>query len=195
MYHYIEGLISELTPTYVVIDVNGVGYYINITLNTYSNISSKERCRLYVHLIIREDAHLLYGFSDIVEKNIFLDLLGVPGIGASTARMILSSMGISEFQQAIVSGNVSLLQSVKGIGQKSAQRIVVDLKGKYDKAEFVKEIFNDGNNKLKEDALLALMALGFPKSVGEKAIMKVFRENPSVDKLEDLIKMSLKNMG
>jgi len=189
----LEGNIVEKTPTYVVIDCMGVGYQVHISLNTFSKIPSVGKCKLYTHLIIREDAHLLYGFADKHERQLFDLLISVSGVGASTARMILSSLNPSELEQVIASGNVSVLKSIKGIGEKSAQRIIVDLKDKIAKDLVSTDTVLPFLNPLREEALAALLALGFQKQAAEKAIDKSIKTS-SVSNVEELIKLSLKNL-
>lgn len=189
----IEGNIVEKTPTYVVIDCMGVGYQVHVSLNTFSAIPASGKCKLYTLLIIREDAHLLYGFADKHERHLFELLTSVSGVGASTARMILSSLNPSELEQVIASGNVATLKSIKGIGEKSAQRIIVDLKDKISK-----EVLHADNalpflNPLRDEALAALLALGFQKQAAEKAVDKTLKTSNS-STVEELIKLSLKNL-
>lgn len=189
----IEGNLVEKTPTYVVIDCMGVGYQAHISLNTFSKIPSSGKCKLFTLLIIREDAHLLYGFADKHERHLFELLTSVSGVGASTARMILSSLKPSELEQVIASGNVATLKSIKGIGEKSAQRIIVDLKDKISK-----EVVHADNvlpflNPLRDEALAALLALGFQKQAAEQAVDKSIKAS-SASTVEELIKLSLKNL-
>lgn len=189
----IEGNVVEKTPTYVVVDCMGVGYQVHISLNTFSTIPASGKCKIYTLLIIREDAHLLYGFADKHERHLFELLTSVSGVGASTARMILSSLNPSELEQVIASGNVAALKSVKGIGEKSAQRIIVDLKDKISK-----EVLHTDNvlpflNPLRDEALAALLALGFQKQAAEKAVDKTLKTMNS-STVEELIKNSLKNL-
>ena len=191
MYSFISGTVVEKNPTYVVIDNQGIGYMINITLNTFTAIGEQEKVKLFVHLSIREDAHVLYGFYTEQERELFLQLITVSGVGCNTARLILSSMTVSEAVDAIATNNVRMIQGVKGIGAKTAQRIVVDLHDKVGKLETGGEISPIGNNTLKEEALSALMVLGFNKTSIEKTLDKLLKqmENPTV---EELIKESLR---
>jgi Holliday junction DNA helicase RuvA len=189
----LEGNIVEKTPTYLVIDCMGVGYQVHISLNTFSKIPSVGKCKLYTLLIIREDAHLLYGFADKHERQLFELLTSVSGVGASTARMILSSLNPSELEQVIASGNVATLKSIKGIGEKSAQRIIVDLKDKIAKEIVSTDTVLPFLNPLREEALAALLALGFQKQAAEKALDKSIKTS-SVSNVEELIKLSLKNL-
>ena len=191
MYSFISGTVVEKNPTYVVIDNQGIGYMINITLNTFTAIGEQEKVKLFVHLSIREDAHVLYGFYTEQERELFLQLITVSGVGCNTARLILSSMTVSEAVDAIATNNVRMIQGVKGIGAKTAQRIVVDLHDKVGKLETGGEISPIGNNTLKDEALSALMVLGFNKTSIEKTLDKLLKqmENPTV---EELIKESLR---
>ena len=192
MYSFISGTVVEKNPTYVVIDNQGIGYFINITLNTFTAIGEQEKVKLFVHLAIREDAHVLYGFYSEKERELFLQLITVSGVGCNTARLILSSMTVKEAVEAIATNNVKMIQSVKGIGAKTAQRIVVDLHDKLGKFDIVEgEKTPAGYNTLKDEALSALMVLGFNKANIEKVLDKLMKQmqNPSV---EDLIKESLR---
>ncbi len=190
MYEYLEGKLVEKHPTHVVIDCGGVGYVLHISLNTYSRVGNGEKCRLFTHFVVREDAQQLFGFADKEEREVFRDLISVSGIGAATARMILSSMDPKEVQQAVLTGNVGALRSVKGIGEKTAQRVIIDLKGKFGKGEGIN--LSAGGNKLKEEALAALVMLGFAKNVSERAIEKAM--NGTAEKtVEQLIKEALKH--
>ena len=194
MINHIEGKLTEKTPTYVVIECGGIGYLLNISLHTYGKLSDSEKCKLFTHLAIREDAHTLYGFINQEEKNMFRQLISVSGVGASTARMILSSLSPAEVQQAILSGNVVQLKSIKGIGEKSAQRIIVDLKDKIGKVSMGTDVVTGGNNTMREEALAALTMLGFARNVGEKGIEKALKSNGTISSVEELIKQTLKNI-
>lgn len=197
MITHIEGKLIEKTPTYAVIDCGGVGYLLNISLHTFSKLNvlaKEERCKLYSHLSVREDAHVLYGFAEPEERIIFRHLISVSGVGSNTARMILSSLSPLEVQQAILSGNVGQLKSIKGIGEKSAQRIIVDLKGKLGKEELVSDFFMASNNIAKEEALSALVMLGFAKNSAEKVLEKVLKTEGAGYSVELLIKTALKNL-
>jgi holliday junction DNA helicase RuvA len=191
MLDFIKGEISELTPTYVIIELNGLGYHINISLFSFSKLQGVNTCKIYVHQVIREDAHLLYGFTSTDERGIFRQLISVSGIGANTARMILSSLSPDEVRNAIASGNEDLLKSIKGIGIKSAQRIIVDLKDKIGISTEFPQIFKTANNTLKKEALSALEILGFSRKNSEKSIDKLLANNSSMS-VEDLIKQALK---
>lgn len=192
MYSFISGKIAEKNPAYVVIDNQGIGYLINITLNTFASIGEQAEVKLYVHLAIREDAHVLYGFYTEEERSLFLQLITVSGVGCNTARLILSSLTVRETIDAISSNNIKAIQSVKGIGAKTAQRIIVDLQDKVSKLNIAEgEKTPIGYNTLKEEALSALMVLGFNRTSAEKILDKLMAqmENPSV---EQLIKEALR---
>jgi len=191
MYAFIKGELQEAKPTKVIIENQGVGYEINITLNTYSVIKDLKQVKLYTHLFVREDAHILYGFADENEKKLFQLLITVSGVGANTARLILSSLTTEEAYNAITSGNVSVLQSVKGIGGKTAQRLVIDLKDKLLKQDINAEKVGVSHNTLKDEALSGLLILGFNKGVAEKALNKVLKQS-DINSVESLIKETLK---
>lgn len=193
MYEYIQGKVAELTPANVVIDNNGIGYFINISLNTYSGLSGKEHAVVFVHQVVREDAHTLYGFINKSEREMFRHLISVSGIGANTGRMMLSSLSPSEIRDAILESNVKLLNSIKGIGAKTAQRIVVDLSDKVGKSEISGEIFVSPSNTNREEALSALVMLGFAKNTVEKILDKLLKEDATSD-VENLIKKALKSI-
>lgn len=194
MYEYLNGKLIEKNPAYVIIDCQGVGYFVNITLQTFSALPEKENCKLFIHFIVREDAQILYGFHDNFERNVFRNLLSVSGVGAATARMILSTLNSNEVIDAIARGDVALLKSVKGIGLKSAQRIIIDLKGKLDMTEDESSILSFGHNSLKEEALSGLVVLGFSKQMAEKGIEKALKVHPEIERVEQLIKEVLKLM-
>lgn len=194
MYDYIKGNVAELTPTYVVLDNHGVGYMINISLNSFNALQHQEDVvKVYVYEAIREDAHLLYGFTERRERELFLLLISVSGVGANTARMILSSLTPSDLEQTIASENVGILKSVKGIGAKTAERIIVDLKDKIklstdtllDKNQVTSEVF--------DEAMSALVMLGFTKQMSQKALKKLFTAEPTIT-VEQAIKKALKMM-
>ena len=192
MYSFISGTVVEKNPAYVIIDNQGIGYLINITLNTFTAIGEQEKVRLYVHLAIREDAHTLYGFYTEQERSLFLQLITVSGVGCNTARLILSSMTVKEAAEAIATSNTRLIQGVKGLGAKTAQRIVVDLHDKIGKLEIEEgEKTSPAYNTTRDEALSALMVLGFSKANIEKILDKLMKQmdNPAV---EDLIKESLR---
>ena len=192
MYSFISGKVAEKNPAYLVIDNQGIGYLINITLNTFTAIGEQEEVKLYVHLAIREDAHVLYGFYTEEERSLFLQLITVSGVGCNTARLILSSLSVKETVDAISSNNTKAIQNVKGIGAKTAQRIIVDLHDKLSKLNISEgEKTPAGYNTLKEEALSALMVLGFNRTSIEKILDKLMSkmENPNV---EQLIKEALR---
>ena len=192
MIEFIQGKIEELTPTQaVLLTPGGVAYDLNISVYTYSAIQGKDDARLYVYEAIREDAYILYGFSGKQERELFLMLISVPGIGGASARMILSSFSPSELIGIISSGNDALLKKVKGIGAKTAQRIVIDLKDKLKKNDFPTEIFATPNNTIKTEALSALTILGFSKAAVDKALDKLLKQMPEAT-VETLIKEALK---
>jgi Holliday junction DNA helicase RuvA len=193
MINYIKGTISEITPTSITIETGGVGYFINISINTFSKLDGKTEFKILVHEVIREDAHQLFGFAEKEERDIFRLLISVSGIGANTARMMLSSLSPSEIEKAIIESNVNLLKSVKGIGLKTAQRVIVDLKDKVGKQAGTGEIFTIQDNTKREEALSALVMLGFVKSAVIKVLDKITREDKNLT-VEDLIKKALKNL-
>lgn len=194
MIAYIDGKLTYKSPALVHLEVNGLGYEVQISLNTYSKIQSLNTCRLHTYLHIKEDAHTLYGFFDIAEKEVFLDLLSVSGVGASTARMILSSMQPEEVQRAILQENEKVLERVKGIGAKTAKRLILELKDKLSKHKDAIQISAITNNTITEDALNALIALGIARHAAETAISKAMKTVPHILNLEELIKQSLKSM-
>jgi holliday junction DNA helicase RuvA len=191
MYDYLLGKITELTPTYLVLENNNIGYLFNITVNTYSSLKVESNEKIFVHQIIREDAHLFYGFKEKKEREVFRMLISVSGIGANTARMILSSLTPEEVAQAISKENIHLLQSIKGIGAKTAQRMVVDLKDKMTKVQISDEIIYSEYNTTTQEALSALVMLGFQKSHVEKALSHITRDEKGLT-VEELIKKALK---
>jgi len=193
MYEYIKGDLVDLNPTSVVVDNNGIGYFLNISLSTYSKLSGRKNAMLLLHQVVREDAHLLFGFIDAGERQIFRYLISVSGVGVNTARVMLSSLSPSEIQTAILSNNVKTLQSVKGIGAKSAQRIIIELKDKLSKDSENIEFSIPQDNTTKDEALSALVMLGFSKNPVNKIVDKLFTANPS-SSVEDLIKLALKQL-
>lgn len=192
MYAYLEGKFTYKSPAQVYVDVNGVGYEVNISLNTYSDIVSLEKGKLFTHLQVKEDGHVLYGFSERQEKEMFLLLTSVSGVGAATARMMLSSLKSDEVRIAIVTGNIKLLESVKGIGKKTAERLVLELKDKVGKQPLGTDLSLPVNNSLEQDAFTALTALGISRQQAELSIKKIIRAEPDILHLEDLIKKALK---
>ncbi len=192
MYAFIEGTVVSLNPAAAVLNCRGVGYEIAISLNTYSFIKDKSECRLLTHLVVREDAHILFGFATENERSLFRHLITVSGIGANTARLILSSLPPSELSDAIIQGKTATLQRIKGIGGKTAQRIIIDLKDKLMKDTGIKEILGSTHNTSKEEALSALTLLGFNKSLAEKTIDKILESEGNSISVEQLIKSALK---
>ncbi len=193
MYAYLNGKFTFKSPAQVYIEVNGVGYEVNISLNTFSAIQHLEEGRLFTHLQVKEDGHILYGFFDRSEKEMFLYLTSVSGVGAATARMMLSSMRPEEVRSAIMQGNVRLMESVKGIGKKTAERLILELKDKVGKGLLAGgNVVAGSNNSIEQDAVTALVALGISRPQAEQAIHKIQNSDPSILKLEDLIKKALK---
>jgi Holliday junction DNA helicase RuvA len=194
MYAYIDGKLVFKCPAYVVIDAGGVGYHINISLNTYSFLGDAERCKLFTWLHVKEDAHTLYGFAEEGERRLFLHLISISGIGPNTGRMMLSSITPLEIQTAIISGNVSLIQRIKGIGPKSAQRIILELQDKLKKEGPDTLTVMPANKTVKDEALSALVMLGFVRNVAEKVLDQEIGKNAGVLTVEQLIKLALKNL-
>ena len=197
MIEYVRGEIAELTPAVAVIDCNGLGYAVNISLNTYSAIQGKSNCKLYIHEAIREDAHILFGFADKPEREIFQLLISVSGIGGNTARMILSAMSYSELVQVISSENVNMLKTVKGIGLKTAQRVIVDLKDKIKISSAdsldMPMAFGAFNNEVQEEAVAALTMLGFAAAPSQKVVQAILKEDPTTA-VAQVIKLALKRL-
>lgn len=191
MITHIRGRLIEKNPTYAIIETNGIGYFLNISLNTFSQIPDNESVILYTYLSVKEDSHTLFGFIDKTEREIFKLLISVSGVGPSIARTMLSSMSTDEIQHAIGSGNVSAIQSVKGIGAKTAQRVLVDLKDKISKTYVADEVSIAQNNTNKNEALSALEVLGFSKKQSEKIIDKILKEDSTLS-VAQLIKKALK---
>lgn len=189
----INGKLIEKTPTYVVIDCNGVGYELKISLNTFSQIGEEAMCMLYTHFVVREDAQLLYGFKETGERELFRLLISVSGVGSATAMMILSSLSPNETKGAILTGDVNTLKSVKGIGAKSAERIIIDLRDKIGKIDGSASISLSTNNTIKEEALSALVMLGFGKNPADKALNKILSSGEELT-VEELIKRTLKKL-
>jgi len=190
MISHINGKLVEKTPTYVVIDCNGVGYKLNISLQTYTSITT-ENCKLLTHLAVKEDSHTLFGFFTEDERLLFRHLISVSGVGPSTARMILSTYTADEITHFIITADVSSIQNVKGIGGKTAQRIIIDLKDKVGKGKETSDLLFTQDNTIKDEALSALLALGFTKKMAEKKIEHVLKNNPKEISVEDLVKKSL----
>ena len=199
MYEYISGLVTDLAPTYAVIEAAGVGYYINISLQTYAFLEGEKSARLYVHFAVREDAQVLYGFSTKQERELFRLLISVSGVGGNTARMILSTYSTSELRNIIATENAVLLKNVKGLGLKTAQKIIVELSGKMielgasDMMTPTIKTSNAQNNEAYNEALAALSMLGFQKAASEKALKAIFQESPSIS-VEEAIRSALKRL-
>lgn len=194
MFEYIDGKLAFKCPTYIVVEAGGVGYHLNISLNTYSNLADTERCKVYTWLHVKEDAHTLYGFADEGERRLFLHLISVSGIGPNTGRMMLSSITPAEIQTAIVNADFALIQRIKGIGAKSAQRLVLELQDKLKKEGSGSLMAAPLNNTVKEEALSALMMLGFAKPASEKAIDNAVKVGGQDLSVEQMIKIALKNL-
>lgn len=194
MYEYIKGQITSLNPAFVVVEAANIGYKINISLNTYEKLLNLRECLLLLHQAIREDAHVLYGFFTAEERDLFRDLISVSGIGCSTAILVLSSLKTNEITNAIISGNVSLLKSIKGIGPKTAQRMIVELQDSMKKT--AKDLFSPlvFNDEVFNEAVSALVMLGFKKQEAEKTVTRIIRENNHKLSVEEIIKLSLKGL-
>jgi len=193
MFAFLKGDFVLKTPASVQLDVNGVGYEVQITLNTYSRIQSLEGGTLLTHLHIQEDKHTIYGFYELAEKEMFLQLISISGVGAATARMMLSSMKPEEISRAILQGNSKALEGIKGIGKKTAERIILELRDKVGKIQATSNISPLINNSLEQDALNALIALGIARNTGEQVVKKVLAAEPGL-KVEDIIKKALKSL-
>ncbi|MBS9460812.1 Holliday junction branch migration protein RuvA [Flagellimonas sp. 389] len=193
MITHLNGKLVEKNPTYIVVECGGIGYFVNISLHTFSQLKDQENIRLYTHLQVKEDSHTLFGFLEQSEREIFRLLISVSGIGSSTARTMLSSLSPVQIRDAIANGDVPAIQSIKGIGAKTAQRVILDLKDKILKVYDMGEVSHQSNNTSKEEALSALEVLGFVRRQSEKVVDKVLSEDPSLS-VEDTIKFALKNL-
>tara|TARA_B100001093_G_C26287223_1_gene783707 strand:+ start:16 stop:597 length:582 start_codon:yes stop_codon:yes gene_type:complete len=193
MITHLKGKLVEKSPTNVVIEVNGIGYWVNISLTTFSQIPDNENIKLFTHLQIKEDSHSLYGFYSKKERDIFRLLISVSGIGSSTARTMLSSLNPQQVVEAISSNNVSIVQSVKGIGSKTAQRLIIELRDKILKIYDFDETYVNSNNTTREEALSALEVLGINKKSSERLVDKIIKENQDIS-VEEIIKETLKNI-
>jgi len=193
MITHIEGKLVEKNPTDIVIDCNGVGYFINVSLHTFSQLPNSENIKVYTHLQVREDAHTLFGFYEKAEREIFRLLVSVSGVGASTARTMLSSLTPDQVKDAIAAEDAVVIQSVKGIGTKTAQRVILDLKDKVLKVEGLSGISSSSSNTNKNEALSALETLGFARKQSEKICEKIIKQNPQAT-AEEIIKQALKNL-
>lgn len=190
----LQGIVQELTPTYTVVNVNGVGYYVGISLMTSQTLTLHHETRLFIQQIIREDAHLLFGFNSRLEKEMFNLLISVNGVGAVSALILLSTLSLSEIATAILSKNSTVIQKAKGVGAKTAERIIVDLKDKVQKFGTTEEnISTQANNKIKDESLSALEVLGISKRMSEKIADRIIKQNPSIS-VEELVKQILKNI-
>ncbi|HMR47518.1 MAG TPA: Holliday junction branch migration protein RuvA [Bacteroidia bacterium] len=194
MYDYISGKITHATATYIVVEANGVGYQLQVSLQTYSKLKDTQSAKVYTHLSIKEDAHLLFGFADEDERQLFRNLISVSGVGPGTARVMLSSLSTTELQRAITTGNVAVIKKIKGIGDKTAQRIVIDLKDKLGKAGTTAPVLLTQGNTIKEEALSALLTLGFNRNVAEKELNKVMAGGGELQSVEVLLREALKNL-
>lgn len=189
----LRGRLLEKNPTHIVVDCNGIGYEVNISLHTFSRLKGEEQITIYTHLQVKEDSHTLYGFMEKAERLVFRQLLSVSGIGANTARMMLSSLTPEQVVEAISTEDSDTIQSVKGIGKKTAQRVILDLKDKIRSSEEYSEIINSPSNSNKEEALSALETLGYTRKQSGKIISKICNNNPDAN-VEDIIKLALKNL-
>jgi Holliday junction DNA helicase RuvA len=195
MIHHLRGRLIEKQPTHAIVECSGVGYFVHISLNTFERLGTGEDITLLTHLVVREDAQLLYGFADAAERELFLALLGVSGVGASTARMILSAMDAATATAAIQSGDVAAMKAVKGIGAKTAQRIIVDLQDRLGASpEAVGTMAPVGHNNARTDALTALTTLGFDRARCERTLDAIISESPAALPVEGLIKLALKRL-
>lgn len=193
MIHHIQGQLVEKTPTFVVVQSAGVGYFINISLHTYSRLGNEGEILLFTHLQVKEDSHTLFGFAEKSEREIFRLLISVSGVGSGTARTMLSSLSPAQVRAAIISGDAATIQAVKGIGAKTAQRVILDLKDKILKVSEIGEVSTVSNNTNKEEALSALEVLGFVRKQAERVVDSVLRQDPSLS-AEQIIKHALKNL-
>lgn len=197
MYEYIKGTLAEVAPAYAIVEAGGIGYFINISLQTYSEIEQSDEVRLFLHYIVREDAQILYGFASKSERELFRMLIGVSGVGGNTARMILSTYSTKELQNIIATGNATLLKNVKGLGLKTAQKIIVDLSGRMldlaDLAAVAAKADSDAANEAFDEALAALTMLGFQKGASDKVLHKLIKENPAA-RVEELVRLALKHL-
>ena len=196
MYEYISGALTELSPTYAVVEAAGVGYYINISLHTFSAIEGHDQVRLYVHFVVREDAQVLYGFATRQERELFRLLISVSGVGGNTARMILSTYSTSELRNIISTGNAVLLKNVKGLGLKTAQKIIVELNGKMidlGVEQKAQKTVTEEANEVMTETVAALVMLGFQKAASEKVVKALLKEQPDIT-VEDAVRQALRRM-
>ncbi|MER3375298.1 MAG: Holliday junction branch migration protein RuvA [Allomuricauda sp.] len=193
MINHLRGKLVEKNPTYAIVECNGVGYFLHISLHTFSLLKDEENIHLYTHLLVKEDSHTLFGFAEKSEREIFRLLISVSGVGSSIARTMLSSLSPTEVRDAIANGDVPSIQAIKGIGAKTAQRVILDLKDKILKVYDMGEVSPQSNNTSKEEALSALEVLGFTRRQSEKVVDKVLSQDPSLS-VENTIKLALKNL-
>jgi Holliday junction DNA helicase RuvA len=193
MITHLSGKLVEKNPTYIIVECNGVGYFLNISLHTFSLLPSDENIKIYTHLQVKEDSHTLFGFMEKAEREIFLLLISISGIGPSIARTMLSSLNPAQVRDAIANAEVATIQAVKGIGAKTAQRVIVELKDKVLKVQNMDEVSLSSNNTTKEEALSALEVLGFNRRQSEKVVDRVLSQDTSLS-VEDIIKQALKNL-
>ena len=196
MYEYISGTVAEVSPTYAVLEAAGVGYYINISLQTFSAIESSEQARLWVHFIVREDAQILYGFATRQERELFRMLISVSGVGGNTARMILSTYSTSELRNIISTGNAVLLKNVKGLGLKTAQKIIVELSSKMvdlGVEQKAQKVVAESNNEVFNETVAALVMLGFQKAASEKVVKALLKDEPDIH-VEEAVRQALRRM-
>lgn len=197
MYEYITGTLAEAAPAYAIVETGGIGYFINISLQTYSEIENRSEVKLFLHHIVREDAQILYGFATKIERDLFRMLIGVSGVGGNTARMIQSTYSPSELQNIIATGNATLLKNVKGLGIKTAQKIIVDLSGKVldltEGTATAAAVAGGTTNEAFDEALSALVMLGFQKGASDKVLRKLLKDNQSAT-VEDLVRLALKQL-
>ncbi|ASV29489.1 Holliday junction branch migration protein RuvA [Maribacter cobaltidurans] len=193
MIHHLKGKLIEKNPTHIIVECGGVGYFVNISLNTFSKLTDGELVNVFTHLQVKEDSHTLFGFAEKSEREIFRLLISVSGIGSSTARTMLSSMSPSQIRDAIANGDVPAIQAIKGIGAKTAQRVILDLRDKILKVYDIDEVSLTPNNTNKDEALSALEVLGFARRQAEKVVDKVISQDSSLS-VENIIKLALKNL-
>ena len=193
MITHLSGKLVEKNPTYIIIECHGVGYFLNISLHTFSLLPSDENIKIYTHLQVKEDSHTLFGFMEKAERELFLLLISISGIGPSIARTMLSSLNPTQVRDAIANGEVATIQAIKGIGAKTAQRVIVELKDKVLKVQDMDEVSLPSNNTTKEEALSALEVLGFNRRQSEKVVDRVLSQDTSLS-VEDIIKQALKNL-
>lgn len=194
MYEYIDGKLVYKSPAYIVLETGGIGYHINISLNTFSLIKEQEKCKVFTWLHIKEDGHTLYGFADEGERRLFLHLISVNGIGPGTGRMMLSSISPAEIEEAIIRGDINQIKSIKGIGPKTAQRLIIELQDKLKKSGTGTLIAIPQNHTAKEEAVSALVALGFVKNNAEKAVEAAVKNSDEILSVEAIIKIALKSL-